>query len=176
MLLSDGEIREALASGEFELFPVDLDGDVLQPSSVDLRLSPTIRVQRREGIRGVVVDPETADVRDTLIRFTDETDITGGWDFQPGEFIIGSTVETIRLPWHLAGRVEGRSRLARLGVGVHITAPKIDPGYSGTITLEIYNRGPWTIRLSAGMKICSVAIERLGRPAERGYGGVFGET
>ncbi len=175
MLLSDGELREAVSSGELFLDPIDLDSGVLQPASIDLSLRATIQVQRPQPIGGVIVDPENLDVLDLLQGFTDEVDISGGRDFRPGEFVIGRTVEFLRLPWDLAGRVEGRSRLARLGVGVHITAPKIDPGFNGPITLEIYNLGPWTLRMKAGMKICSLAVERLGRPAEQGYSGIFGQ-
>ena len=110
---------------------------------------------------------------DHLQRYTELVDISNGWDFKPNSFIIGETVEVIGLPLDLAGRIEGRSRLARLGVGVHITAPKIDPGFHNTITLEIYNLGPWTLRLNAGMRICSLLVERLGKPAEQGYAGMF---
>ena len=77
------------------------------------------------------------------------------------------------MPLDLSGRVEGRSRLARLGVGVHITAPKIDPGFRNRITLEMYNLGPWTIELTGGMTICTLLLERLSRPAQSGYDGMF---
>lgn len=173
MLLSNAEIREAVESGELTLDPADFDGGALQPASVDLRLSAIIRVQRSEAIGGISVDPEELDVMDLLGRYTDTVDISGGWDFKPGGFVLGNTVETVGLPLDLAGRVEGRSRLARLGVGVHVTAPKIDPGFHNSITLEIYNLGPWTLRLTAGMKICSLSVERLGRAAEHGYAGMF---
>ena len=79
----------------------------------------------------------------------------------------------VGLPLDLAGRVEGRSRLARLGLGVHVTAPKIDPGFRNRITLEMFNLGPWTIGLTANMRICSLVVEQLGRPAQGGYQGVF---
>ena len=173
MLLSDSELREAVASGELLLDPIDLDSGVLQPASVDLRLSTAIRVQSSESVGGVILYPDDLDVPGFLQRNTEQVDISGGWDFRPGAFVLGSTIETVGLPWHLSGRVEGRSRLARLGVGVHITAPKIDPGFRNPITLEIYNLGPWTLRLQAGMKICSLIVERLGRPAGQGYAGMF---
>ena len=69
--------------------------------------------------------------------------------------------------------VEGKSSLARLGVGVHITAPKIDPGFNNSITLEMYNFGPFTVQLRKGMEICVLILERLGRPAKQGYSGQF---
>ena len=94
-------------------------------------------------------------------------------DLKPHQFMIGMTAETVGLPLNLAGRVEGRSRLARLGVGVHITAPKIDPGFRNRITLEIFNLGLWTIELTAGMRICTLLVERLSKPAKVGYEGIF---
>ena len=77
------------------------------------------------------------------------------------------------MPLDLAGRVEGRSRLARLGVGVHITAPKVDSGFRNRITLEMYNLSPWTMELSDGVTICTLMVERLHRPADSGYDGIF---
>ena len=73
----------------------------------------------------------------------------------------------------LSGRVEGRSRLARLGVGVHITAPKIDPGFHNQITLEIFHLGNTTVEISSNMIICTLLVERLGHPAGEGYQGMF---
>ena len=65
----------------------------------------------------------------------------GGIDFCPGDFIFTKTVAWARLSKRLPGRVAGRSRLARLGIGVHITAPKIDPGFDNRITLEVFHLG-----------------------------------
>lgn len=173
MLLSDGEIRESLAAGELLIEP--LNDDNIQHASVDLRLSETLRVQSPRPVSGVSIDPETLDIMPFLRANTTEEDLSGGriWKLEPGDFVIGETVETVGFPLHLAGRVEGRSRLARLGVGVHITAPKIDPGFRNRITLEIFNLGPWAIELTAGMRICTLLVERLGRSAQAGYGGVF---
>ena len=147
----------------------------IQPASIDLTLHHIVRVHRDEPVRGITLDPEELDVADHIRRYTDEVDIsaTRGWELKPGRFVIGMTYETIGLPLSLAGRVEGRSRLARLGVGVHITAPKIDPGFSNQITLEMFNLGPWTIRLTSGMRICTLLLERLSQSAKVGYTGIF---
>ena len=163
MLLSGGEVRDAVETGELVIEP--FDDDSIQPACIDLKLYSKIRIQRREPIEGIVLDPDTLNVPDLLERFTEEKDLieNQGHDFRPGDFVI-QTDEFVGLPFHLAGRVEGRSRLARLGIGVHITAPKIDPGFHNRITLEIYNLGPWTIKLTAGMTICTLLVERLSRP------------
>ena len=173
MLLSRDEIRQAVESGHLVIEPFLADN--LQPVSIDLRLYSEILVAGREPVRGMTLDPETLNIEDHLARYTDRVDISGEqtWRFEPGRFVIGQTLEFVEMPLDLAGRVEGRSRLARLAVGVHITAPKIDPGFRNRITLEMYNLGPWAIGLSGGMTICTLLIERLSRPAREGYDGMF---
>lgn len=173
MLLSNGEIREAIASGELEIAGYDPDNGSIQPASIDLHLDATLQLQSATPIAGVMIDTEQVDITDHITRYSEKVDISSGWRLDSGRFVIGQTVEIVKLPLHLSGRVEGRSRLARLGVGVHITAPKIDPGFHNHITLEIFNLGPWTIELKSGMTICTLLIERLGQPAESGYSGIF---
>lgn len=175
MLLSDRDIRQAIENGELTIDPLPVGRDRMQPASIDLRLGPALQLQRGMPITGVVIDPNEVDVTDHLARYTEPVDISGGslLDFGPGMFAIGQTLERVTLATALAGRVEGRSRLARLGIGVHITAPKIDPGFSNNITLEMFNIGPSTIRLQSGMVICTLLVERLSSPAEAGYNGIF---
>lgn len=173
MLLSNGEIRDAIASGELEIAGYDPGSGSLQPASIDLHLDAMLQLQSAAPISGVTIDTEAVDITDHIARYSEKADISNGWRFAPGRFVIGQTVEIVKLPLHLSGRVEGRSRLARLGVGVHITAPKIDPGFHNHITLEIFNLGPWTIELKGGMTICTLLVERLGKPAESGYAGIF---
>ena len=175
MLLSGAEIQRAVESGELLISPCDFSTDVLQPASIDLHLDPIVQVQSSAPIPGIKVIPEDVDIQSLLRRHSDEQDISNGRSlaFEPGRFVIGKTTETVGLPFGLAGRVEGRSRLARLGIGVHITAPKIDPGFRNQITLEIFNLGPWTVELSAGMRICTFLVEQLREPSLWGYQGRF---
>jgi dCTP deaminase len=88
----------------------------------------------------------------------------------PGEFVLGSTLETCTLPEDLAGRLEGKSSLGRLGLLTHSTAGFIDPGFSGHITLELSNVANLPITLWPGMKIGQLCILRLTSPAEHPYG------
>lgn len=180
MILSDGEIWEALAKGEVEInpFPEIVARSAVQPSSIDLRLHGLLRRQKSTPVRGVEIYPPDLDVTDFINRFTDQEDITLGGELLlgPGDFVIAKTLERIRLPLTIAGRVEGKSSLARLGIAVHITAPKIDPDFNNNITLEIFNLGPFTVKLRQGMNICVLILERLGRPAQKGYAGQFQGT
>jgi dCTP deaminase len=175
MLLSEREIRQVIDDRELVIDPFDPNAGMIQPASIDLRLDNLIQLQRSEPIQGIIVDANLVDVTDHLDRYTNQVDISPGkpFDFLPGMFVIGKTLERVEFPTSLAGRVEGRSRLARLGVGVHITAPKIDPGFRNQITLEMFNIGPSTIRLEGGMAICTLLVERLGSPATWGYNGIF---
>jgi dCTP deaminase len=98
---------------------------------------------------------------------------TRPFNVEPGMFVIGRTKEWVQLSNHLAASVEGRSSQARLGLVVHLTAPKIDPGFSGQITLEMYNYGRFTLQLREGQRICSLIVSKLARPARTAYSGRF---
>lgn len=94
---------------------------------------------------------------------------------EPGSFVLGWTEENIELPVHarLAARVEGKSSLARLGIGIHITAPTIHAGFKGPIQLEICNHGPIRVKLMGNMPVCQLIFEQtLGTP-DKGYSGQF---
>ena len=98
------------------------------------------------------------------------------YEMKPEEFLLAKTHETITLPADIAARVEGRSTLGRLGLGVHITAPTVQAGYRGRLTLEMFNVGPYKIKLTERMKICQIIFERLTMPATAVYDGQFLDT
>ena len=177
MLMSDGEIRLAIANGELIIDPPIQIGDQRpQPASIDLTLGSEIwRPKDSANEDADPIDPVRFNFAEYLKESTDQIDIEaqGGLEFRPGDFVIGKTAEHVTLNARLSGRVEGRSRLARLGIGVHITAPKIDPGFHNHITLEIFHLGKSKVRLSHGMAICTLLVERLGHPASDPYIGVF---
>ena len=180
MLLSDGEILLAITNGELVIDPPLIPGDKrLQPASIDLMLDAALqRPKNNVNREAITVDIAmlndfNAYIKETTVR--DDIPVHG-IDLIPGDFIIGKTAERVSLSKRLSGRVEGRSRLARLGIGVHITAPKIDPGFDNQITLEIFHLGKTRVKLSGGMPICTLLVERLGHPAGEGYHGVFQGT
>ncbi|MCZ2341479.1 MAG: hypothetical protein LC104_06735 [Bacteroidales bacterium] len=107
-----------------------------------------------------------------------------GYALKPHGFVLGYTVEKVGIPHdsRIAARVEGKSSMARIGLGVHVTAPTIHAGFGAStgnkglpIQLEIFNLGPWTIRLQPGMRICQLIFEEVREVPNRGYAGQFGD-
>ncbi|MFB6265730.1 MAG: dCTP deaminase, partial [Candidatus Nanohaloarchaea archaeon] len=88
----------------------------------------------------------------------------------PGEFILGSSLETVNVPDDLVARVEGRSSYGRLGIVVHATAGFVDPGFEGQITLEMQNLGNAPVRVYPEDRICQVVFETMTSEAETPYG------
>ena len=163
MLLSDRDIRAELAAGRLGIDPFD-DG-LIQPSSVDVRLDNLFRVFNNT--RYTNIDP--AKQQDELTTLVEPAE---GEPFvlHPGEFVLGSTYEVVTLPDDIAGRLEGKSSLGRLGLLTHSTAGFIDPGFSGHVTLELSNVATLPIKLWPGMKIGQLCLFRLESPAEHPYG------
>jgi len=163
MVLSDRSIREAIANGRIIIEP--LGDDCIQPSSVDLHLDNLFRVFLNH----------TMDVIDVKADQEDLTELVKGPEDQyfvlhPGEFVLASTSERVQLPDDLVARIEGKSSLGRLGLIVHATAGFVDPGFRGTLTLEITNLTRVPIILWPGKPIAQLSFMTLDRPAERPYG------
>jgi len=163
VLLSDRDIRAELASGRVAIDP--FNDTLVQPSSVDVRLDRWFRVF--ENHRYAQIDPrlEQPDLTRLIEPEGDEPFI-----LHPGEFVLGSTLEAVTLPDDIAGRLEGKSSLGRLGLLTHSTAGFIDPGFSGHVTLELSNVATLPILLYPGMKIGQLCLIRLSSPAEYPYG------
>lgn len=163
MLLSDRSITKALSTGSLTIEPVP-GRALIQPSSVDLRLGGYIRRFRKpedwqKGWRIPVIDPFIADTYEHMTSL--EKISRPGVVIHPGEFILATTMERVRLDSSLAARLEGKSSLGRLGLQIHSTAGFIDPGFDGNPTLELTNNLPFSIRLHKGMLICQLAVYRL---------------
>lgn len=163
MLLSDRDIRAELAAGRVVLDP--FDAGMVQPSSVDVRLDKYFRVF--ENHRYPHIDP--AEEQPDLTRMVEPAD-DEPFILHPGEFVLASTYEVVTLPDDVAGRLEGKSSLGRLGLLTHSTAGFIDPGFSGHVTLELSNVATLPIKLWPGMKIGQLCLIRLSSPAEEPYG------
>lgn len=152
-VLSDKDILERWG----ELFPYTDEllaclHNRVQPASVDLSLDNVIKT----------IDGETF--------YLDEKSM---YVLQPGEFILGSTVECVNIPDDLVARVEGRSSIGRLGVMVHVTAGYIDPGFMGNITLELFNCSDKPFQLNYGDYLCQIVFETLTSPCMNPYDGKY---
>jgi dCTP deaminase len=163
VLLSDRDIKAEIDAGRVQLDP--FDAAMVQPSSVDVRLDRFFRVF--ENHRYPHIDPaqEQPDLTRMVEPASEEPFI-----LHPGEFALASTYEVVTLPDDVAGRLEGKSSLGRLGLLTHSTAGFIDPGFSGHVTLELSNVATLPIKLWPGMKIGQLCLFRLSSAAEHPYG------
>ena len=163
VLLSDRDIRAQIKDKRVGVEP--FDEAMIQPSSVDVRLDKFFRVF--ENHKYEVIDPalEQPELTREIIAEDGEAFI-----LHPGEFVLASTYEVITLPDDIAGRLEGKSSLGRLGLLTHSTAGFIDPGFSGHITLELSNVANLPVKLYPGMKIGQLCLIKLSSAAEHPYG------
>jgi dCTP deaminase len=163
VLLSDRDLRAEIESGQMKIDP--FDPEMVQPSSIDVRLDRFFRVF--ENHRYPHIDPSVE--QPDLTRLV-EVDQEQPFILHPGEFVLASTFEVFHLPADLAGRLEGKSSLGRLGLLTHSTAGWIDPGFGGHVTLELSNVATLPIKLWPGMKIGQLCLFRTSSPVEHPYG------
>ncbi len=162
MVLSDATIARYLAEGRIEIDPYD--EALLQPSSVDVRVDRLFRVFRNN--RASYIDVKVEQDLTELVEVEDDEPFI----LHPGEFVLGSTLERVRLPDDLVARLEGKSSLGRLGLLIHSTAGFIDPGWDGHVTLELSNVANLPITIYPGMKIGQVSFMQMTEPAATPYG------
>jgi dCTP deaminase len=162
MVLADRTIRRLLDEGRIGIDPYD-EG-LLQPSSLDVRVDRYFRVFRNSRYPYI-------DVRQEQEELTEQVEIDEEpFILHPGEFVLGSTLERVRLPDDLVARLEGKSSLGRLGLLIHSTAGFIDPGWDGHVTLELSNVANLPITIYHGMKIGQLSFVQMSEPAEVPYG------
>jgi dCTP deaminase len=161
--MSDRDIRASIEAGEIGLEPLDMS--LLQPSSFDVRIDRFFRLF--DNHKYAFIDP--AEQQDDLTRFI-EVAPDEPFILHPGEFVLGSTYEFVKLPDNVAARLEGKSSLGRLGLVTHSTAGFVDPGFNGHVTLELSNMATLPIKLWPGMKIGQLCFFQLSSPSETPYG------
>jgi dCTP deaminase len=162
-VLSDGTIAGLVEAGRIRIDP--WDPSLLQPASVDVRLGNSFRVFHNHRASAI-------DLRDPPRGLTEQITVDPDEPFviHPGEFCLGSTLERVELPDDIVARIEGKSSLGRLGLIVHATAGFCDPGWRGTLTLELNNLTRVPIRLYPGLAIAQLSFMTLDAPALRPYG------
>jgi dCTP deaminase len=163
MVLSDRTIARYLEEGRIQIDPYDRS--LLQPSSVDVRVDRFFRVFHNNRYPYIDVREEQEDLTE-LVEVEDDTPFV----LHPGEFVLGSTLERIRLPDDLVARLEGKSSLGRLGLLIHSTAGFIDPGWDGHVTLELSNVANLPVTIYPEMKIGQISFVQLTEPAATPYG------
>jgi dCTP deaminase len=163
VIFSDRTIRDAIAQGRIVLEPYD--AALVQPSSIDLRVGDRFRVF--ENHRYPLIDPKSPqdDLTKEVVATTDDPFI-----LHPGEFVLGSTLETLGLGDDIVARLEGKSSLGRIGLLIHSTAGFVDPGFRGHLTLELSNVANLPIAIYPGMKIGQISFYQLTTAAEHPYG------
>jgi dCTP deaminase len=162
-VLSDGTIRALIEAERIVVRP--WEPGLVQPASIDLRLGDSFRVFHNHRVTAI-------DLRDPPTNLTEEVTASAddGFVIHPGEFCLGRTLEWVELPDDIVARIEGKSSLGRLGLIVHATAGFCDPGWRGTLTLELNNLTRVPIRLYPGLLIAQLSFMALDRAAERPYG------
>ncbi|EKE78020.1 dCTP deaminase [Gallaecimonas xiamenensis] len=171
MRLCDTHIEEYLADGRIVIDPPP-GPDAISGVSVDVRLGDKFRVFQDHTAPYIDLSGPRSQVNAALERvMSDEIVIPEGEAFflHPGELALAVTYESVTLPADIVGWLDGRSSLARLGLMVHVTAHRIDPGWSGRIVLEFYNSGKLPLALRPHMKIGALNFETLSAPAARPY-------
>jgi dCTP deaminase len=190
VILSDREGKAALARGSIRITPDPLaEASLWSSTALDLRLGEPLAFWDLSAA-GAPPHFSPADsthvLNDLIARFVRSLPMPPeGCPVVPGKFYLGWTRERIQLPHRsrLAARVEGKSSLARLGLGIHVTAPTIHAGFGCTdldptflgspIQLEIWNTGPLPVVLKPGMRICQLIFEQVDGTPEQGYAGQF---
>ncbi|HEX5429772.1 MAG TPA: dCTP deaminase [Patescibacteria group bacterium] len=166
MILSDTDIKKALTNKQIKISPMPDLKVALGTVSVDLKLGHDFLVYRTTSRPYIdVADKESFDL------LTEKVSKKKGESFvlHPRDFVLGATLENIELPDTLAGRLEGKSSLGRLGLVIHSTAGKVDPGFKGKLVLEITNIGTVPIMLYPEMRICQLLFEQLSSPTSQAY-------
>lgn len=150
-VIAQSELRKLIKDGIIKIDP--FDESLIGPASVDLHLDNKFIVYKK--VRDLVHVVDDAD----FLKLSDEITVKDYFLLMPGESVLALTKERITIPENICGRLEGRSRFARLGLLVHITASFMHPGISNHQILEMYNASPFALAIHPGTKICQFIFE-----------------
>lgn len=169
MRLCDRDIYKSIKDGKIVIVP-EPQYDQVSGVTVDMRLGNKFRVFQDHAAPYIDLSGKKEDVQAAMNNvMSDEIVVSDDQSFflHPGELALAVTLESVTLPDNIVGWLDGRSSLARLGLMVHVTAHRIDPGWSGNIVLEFFNSGKLPLALKPGMKIGALSFEVLSGPAEK---------
>jgi len=151
-VLTREEILKEIREGTIEVEP--FGRDQVGPGSIDLRLGNEFRVFKK--LRNALVVKDQLSLED----LTERVVVKESFTLMPGETVLGITQERIKLPGNICGWLEGRSRFARIGLVIHMTASFVQPGINNRQVLEIGNLAPFPLVLKPGVRICQIILER----------------
>jgi dCTP deaminase len=163
MLLSDRSIKEEIAKKTIVITP--FFPECVQPSSIDVHLDNKFLLFDKAKYALIDVRKKMEGLMKEITIKEDEAFI-----LHPGEFLLGSTLEWIKLPNDISARIEGKSSLGRFGLLIHSTAGYVDAGWQGNLTLELSNVSPLPITLYYKMKIGQISFNRMTTPVDNPYG------
>ena len=150
-ILTRDAILERMHQGWIRIDP--FHEDQVGPGSIDLHLGSEFRVFKK--LRNALVVED----RITLEDLTEQIEVSDSFTLMPGETVLGITQERVKLPSNLCGWLEGRSRFARMGLVIHMTAGFVQPGIDNRQVLEIGNLAPFPLVLKPGVRICQMILE-----------------
>ena len=171
MRLTDGQIEQYLDEGKIILDPRPLSEDI-SGVTVDIHLGNEFRVLQDHAAPFIDISGPREEIDRAIQTVMSEAiilDSDQAFFIHPGEFALAVTHESVTLPDYMVGWLDGRSSLARLGLMVHVTAHRIDPGWSGQVVLEFFNSGKLPLALRPLMKIGALSFELLEQSCERPY-------
>jgi dCTP deaminase len=164
MIIPDHEIRKLLQEGRVKIEPLEDPDRQIQSAGVDLRLGNEFRVFKIISTPYIDTKKENKDYTQRIVLDDDRPFI-----IHPGEFVLASVKEYIKLPPDLMGSVDGKSSLGRLGVAIHTTSASINPGWEGRFVLEITNSGRMPVALYPNMRVAKLVLYKLSSECERPY-------
>jgi dCTP deaminase len=159
-ILTDDEIRANIETGFIGISPYD--PEMINPNSIDVTLGNHFIYYTENTVPIDMFDQRT-------INYCTESVHSREWLIEPGKFLLATTRETIVLPSNIVAAIEGKSSLARVGLSIHVTGGWIDSGFSGKITLEMFNANVRSIRLVEGMRIGQIVFFKTGMNCKLPY-------
>ncbi len=166
MILSDRDIKKALAEGRIKVTPEPDFATQLGSCSLDLRLGNEVKIFRQSKITHVDMrDAKSAEKMMETITITEAEPLV----LQPRDLVLATTLEWLEIADDLVGRIEGRSSLGRLGIIVHGTASVFDPGWRGKPVMELGNLGVVPVLLYPGMRVCAFTFEEVSSKVDVPY-------
>ncbi len=163
VVLSDRDIKDEIKKGSISI--EGISEDQIGPSSVDLSLGSEFRIFKHSEVTHI--DPREGKF-DHLMELVKKED-KDAFIIHPGEFILATTREYVKVPDNMIARLDGRSSWGRLGIVIHSTAGSVHPGFEGKLTLEMANISKVPVKLWPGSRICQLTFERMSSPAENPY-------